>query len=87
VDVVVNRVEGKLALNLINTAGPHQSEPVLETIPPVGPLSVVVRQASEPARVVLQPRGEPLAFNYDQGRLQFTLPSLEIHDIVMIEPK
>lgn len=87
VDVVVNRVERKLALNLINTAGPHQSEPILETIPPVGPLSVVIRQLDEPARVVLQPRGEPLAFNYDQGRLQFTLPSLEIHDIVMIEPK
>ena len=87
VDVVVNKVDGKLALNLVNTAGPHQSEPILETIPPVGPLSVVVRQTQEPARVVLQPQGETVAFNYHRGRLQFTLPKLGIHDIVMIEPK
>lgn len=87
VDVVVNKVDSKLAINLVNTAGPHQSEPILETIPPVGPLSVVVRLTQEPARVVLQPQGQPIAFNYHRGRLQFTLPKLDIHDIVMIEPK
>ena len=44
VDVVVNRIGGKLAVNLVNTSGPHRTEPIIESISPVGPLRVVIRQ-------------------------------------------
>jgi hypothetical protein len=85
VDVMVNRIGGKLAINLVNTAGPHQTEPILESIPPVGPLSVTIRQPAKPAKVTLQPGGSELAFNYADGAFQVTLPQVEIHSVIVVE--
>ena len=85
VDVVVNRIQGKLAVNLINTAGPHQSEPILESVPPLGPLTVTVRQPAAPIRVSLEPGHQALDFEYRNGLIQVRLPRLEVHDIVVIE--
>ena len=85
VDVVVNRLGNKLAVNLVNTAGPHQTEPILDAIPPVGPLTVTIRQPAKPARVTLEPAGKALAFDYRSGEIQLTLPRLEIHDIIVVE--
>lgn len=85
VDIVVNRIGGKLAINLINTAGPHQTEPILESIPPIGPLTVTIRQPAKPAKVTLEPGGKALAFDYRAGEIQLTLPRLEIHDIIVVE--
>jgi hypothetical protein len=85
VDVVVNRSAGKLAINLVNTAGPHQTEPILDSIAPVGPLAVTIRQSTTPAKVTLQPGGKPLAFNYANGAVHVTVPHLEIHSVVVVE--
>ena len=85
VDVVVNRSGGRLAVNLVNTAGPHDREPILESIPAVGPLAVTIRQPSKPAKVTLHPAGRPLAYEYRAGEIQLTLPRLEIHDIIVVE--
>ncbi len=38
VDVCVARNHGKLLVNLVNTAGPHRTKSILESIPAVGPL-------------------------------------------------
>ncbi len=85
VDVVVNRLGGKLAVNLVNTAGPHQTEPILDSIPPVGPLDITIRTPKEPARVTLEPGGQPLPFQYRDGEIQLTLPRLEIHSIIVVD--
>jgi hypothetical protein len=85
VDVVVNRLGGKLAVNLVNTAGPHQTEPILDSIPPVGPLQITIRTPKEPARVTLEPGSQPLPFQYREGEVQLTLPQLEIHSIIVID--
>ena len=85
VDVVVNRIGGKLAVNLVNTAGPHWSEPILESIPTVGPLEVRIRQSSAPVRVTREPGGEPLPFLFQDGVVSLTLPQLGIHDILVVQ--
>ncbi len=85
VDVCVTRNHGKLLVNLVNTSGPHRTEPVVETIPAVGPLEVTVRLAKEPAAVTLEPGAKPVDFDFQQGRLRLVVPKLEIHDIVVIE--
>ena len=85
VDVVVNRIEGKLAVNLINTAGPHQTAPIVKSIPAVGPLSMTIRHAAKPSRITLQPGGESLAFDHRNGAIKLTVPRLEIHDVVVVE--
>jgi hypothetical protein len=85
VDVTVNRTSGKLAVNLVNTAGPHQEAGILDSIPPVGPLQIAIRRAERPAKVALEPGTRPLDFDYRDGQVRLTLPKLEIHDIITVE--
>jgi hypothetical protein len=85
VDVTVNRINGKLAVNLVNTAGPHRTEPIMDSIPAVGPVTVTIRQSTKPAKVTVEPGARPLAFVYRSGEIQLTLPRLEIHDIIVVE--
>ena len=87
VDVVVNRLGGRLAVNLVNTAGPHADPrtPVFDAIPPVGPLQISIRTQHRPMRVSLEPGGQVLAFEYSKGRTRLTLPSLAIHAVIVVE--
>ena len=50
VDITLNRVQGKLAVNLVNTSGPHwdREKSLVESIAPVGPLEVTIRSESKP---------------------------------------
>jgi len=85
VDVCVARNHGKLLVNLVNTAGPHRTQPILEAIPPVGPLTVSIRLAAPPAKVRLEPAGQTLAVEYRDGRAKVSVPQVTIHEIVVVE--
>ena len=85
VDVCVARNRGKLLVNLVNTAGPHRTQSIVESIPPIGPLNVTIRQPAKPARVTLEPAGKSLPFEYHNGRLRLTVPQVAIHEIVVVE--
>jgi lysophospholipase L1-like esterase len=85
VDVIVNRVAGKLAVNLVNTAGPHQREPILDSIPPIGPLDVTIRQAARPTEILLEPAGTPLHFEYHDGEIYLIVPRVDIHEVIVVE--
>lgn len=87
VDVAVQRIGGRLAVNLLNTAGPHADtrSPLHDSIPPVGPLEVAVRTQKRPERVIVEPGGEPIAFEHRDGVARLTLPRLEIHCVIVIE--
>jgi hypothetical protein len=87
VDVVVNRVAGKLAVNLVNTAGPHADDKVriFDDIPQVGPLTVTIRTPKKPNQVTLQPANRVLNYNYSAGKITLTLGHLAIHDIIVVE--
>ena len=85
VDVSVARNHGKLLVNLVNTAGPHRTEPILDSIPSVGPLKVAIRQTVKPAKVTLQPAGTPLTFDYRDGVARVTVPRVDIHEALVIE--
>ncbi len=87
IDVCVARNHGKLLVNLVNTTGPHNTQSILETIPPVGPLNVTIRVAKKPAKVTLEPAGQPLSFTYSDGKIQLTVPRVAIHDIIVVEPR
>lgn len=85
VDVVVNRIDGKLAVNLVNTAGPHRTEPILDVIPPIGPLDVTIRQAAKPTKVSLEPAGIALPFEHRDGEIHVAIPRVDIHEVVVVE--
>ena len=86
VDVCVARNHGKLLVNLVNTAGPHKTQSILETIPPIGPLDITIRLPRKPAAVTLEPGARPLAFDYRDSQLRLTLPKIEIHEIIAVQP-
>jgi hypothetical protein len=87
VDVTVNRIGGKLAVNLVNTAGQHNSRSVavFDEIPPIGPLEITLRLPDRPERITLQPDGRDMPFDYYAGQARLVLPRLEIHSILVVE--
>ncbi|MFC1607478.1 hypothetical protein ACFL47_05860 [Candidatus Latescibacterota bacterium] len=87
VDVSVNRLKGKLMINLVNTGGDHGNERVktFDSIPPIGPLNITVRTGKKPESVQREPGGEKLDFMYHDGVVSLTYPRLEIHDILVVE--
>lgn len=87
VDVCVARNQDRLLVNLVNTAGPHRTQSIVESIPALGPLSVTIRHDREPAGVSLQPAGQQLDFEYRDGRISVTIPRVAIHEVVVVEPK
>jgi hypothetical protein len=86
-EVVINRVGGKLAINLINLSGPHEDRQALvfDEIPPVGPLEIRIRQAVRPSKILLEPEHQALEFQYGDGMISLILPQLKIHSILMVE--
>jgi hypothetical protein len=87
VDVTVNRKDGKLTVNLVNTAGPHADALIwaFDQIPPVGPLDVTIRHGAKPTRVTLEPAGKELPYAYEDGKVTLAIPRLEIHDVIVVE--
>jgi len=85
VDVALMRNHGKLLVNLVNTSGPHQTEPIQETIQPVGPLTVTIRQPTKPAKITLEPGCQPLAFEYCDGEVRLTVQQVDIHRVIVVE--
>jgi len=87
VDVVVNRINGKLAVNLVNTAGAHFSPDIYtyDEIPPLGPLAVTIRAEKRPKRVTWQPDGAELDFTFGKGEIRLTLNRLDIHGVILVE--
>ena len=74
-----------MLVHLVNTAGPHQTEPVVDAIPLVGPLTVTIRQSVRPSKITLEPVGKSLPFEFQNGLVRLTVPHLEIHDIIVLD--
>ena len=87
VDVSVNRLKGKLMINLVNTSGRHwdSKKPLFDTIAPVGPFEITIRAATKPAKITWQPGGQPLAFDYGDGAIRLTVPGVDIHGIIVVD--
>lgn len=85
VDVCLMRKNGRLLVNLVNTSGPHQSEPIQETIQPVGPLAVTLRLEKKPVKITLEPGAQALPFEYRDGTARLAVPSLDIHRVIVVE--
>jgi hypothetical protein len=84
-DVVVNRPKpGGLAIHLVNTSGPHRTEPIIEQIDPVGPVTLEILAPSAPKALTLEPGGRPLKFESRDGRVRVEVPRVDIHEIVWL---
>ena len=87
VEVMANRINGKIAINLTNVAGPHADANVYtyDEIPALGPISVALRVDKAPKKATLQPSGKTLPVGYENGLAVVTVPRLEIHEVVVFD--
>jgi hypothetical protein len=85
VEITVAKNHGKLLVNLVNVSGPHQTEPVTDSIAPIGPVKLTIRMASRPSAITIEPAGTPLPFAFAAGEVSLTVPRVEVHEIVVIE--
>jgi hypothetical protein len=86
VDVSVNRLKDTLTVHLVNTAGAHwdRDHPLFESIEPVGPLEVTIRQQDKPSRVTLEPGRKAVEFEYRNSEIHVTVPRLKIHSVIAV---
>ena len=52
---------------------------------PLYDVKASVRSEKQPSRVLLAPQNEPIPFTYANGRVDFTVPKVLIHQMVSIE--
>lgn len=85
--VTVNDLKGKLAINLINAGGNHNSDKVYtyDELPPLTDLNLKIRLPKKPLRIVQQPENKPLPFVYSNGIASVRVPKVAVHSIVWVE--
>lgn len=86
VHVIPAEKEGRMLIQLVNTSGDHANRHVkgIDEIPALRGLKVAVRMKEKPKKVMLQPEGKSLKFNFTGDNISFVVPELKIHDIVEI---
>lgn len=87
VETVLRKKDGKLLVNLINTAASHADPTVFDfdEIPPVGPVTVKIRADKKPSKITLMPVNKELEFAYENGVAEVTVEKIEIYDIIVVE--
>lgn len=87
VDVSTRRLNGQLAIHLVNTSGPHANAPDggIESIAPIGPLAVAIRLPRAPKSIVQQPEGTPLAVTWADGRACVAVQRLSVYSILTVD--
>ncbi len=86
VHVAVNRLRGKMYVNLINVAGEHTNPNAIgyDEIPVLNNLAVSIHTEKKPAKIVLQPDHQELRFDYRDGVSTVIIPELDIHSILEV---
>jgi hypothetical protein len=88
VHVAVNQLNNKMYVNLVNIAGEHSNPSAVayDEIPALKDLKVSIKTIKRPARIVLQPEGKDLKFDYQNGVSKVVVSNLPIHSILEIIP-
>jgi hypothetical protein len=86
VHVAVNRLNGRLYVNLINVAGEHTSQQAIgyDEVPPLQNLRVVIRTSGKPSRIILQPGGSELPFTWSDGLCELLISELKIQNVLEV---
>jgi hypothetical protein len=62
-----------------------QKTEVIEDTVPLYNVKCAIRCDNKPSKVQLVPSGEELDFEYNNGKVQFTVPKVDIHQMVAVE--
>ncbi len=86
VHVTINNLNGKMYLNLVNVAGEHTNQTALgyDEIPLLKDLTVQIKTVKKPVRILLQPEGQELNIDFQNGVSEIILPELHIHSVLEV---
>ena len=80
-----NEKRNILHLLFAHTTARGTKTEIIEDTVPLFNVECTVKTGSKPSRVYLAPSGESLDFEYEEGILRFTVPEVNIHQMVAIE--
>ncbi len=86
VHLAVNQINNKMLISLLNIAGEHTNSKATgyDEIPGLKDLTVNIRTAVKPARIVLQPEGKSLEIDFQNGVSKVIVPELAIYSILEV---
>jgi len=84
--VTINQLNGKMFVNLVNIAGEHTNQTAIgyDEIPLLKDLTVSIRTAKKPAKIVLQPEDKALKFDFQNGVSKVIVSELVIHSVLEV---
>ncbi|MCK9253880.1 MAG: hypothetical protein M0P55_14095 [Clostridiales bacterium] len=88
VPIALRARHGQLLVHLVNLGSDHPQSPrspLVEHVPPAGPVSLDIPMTAKPRLVRLMPAAEPVNWTYSDGRLRLCLDQVGIHDILVID--
>ncbi len=87
IEVALMEKNGALMINLLNTAGAHNSEGVrsYSEIPALGPVRIKLHTDKKPKKVYAEPEHKRLRASYKNGVAELTLDRLDIHTVITVE--
>jgi hypothetical protein len=87
IEIALRRKDGKLGLHLLNaTAMPVANDyGVPDFIPAIGPVEIRLHTPKAPAKVTLEPGGQPLTGRYANGVWKGSVGQLDIYRIAVFE--
>ncbi|MBQ8027721.1 MAG: beta-galactosidase, partial [Clostridia bacterium] len=74
-----------LHLLFAHTTVRGENTEVIEDTVPLYNVKCSIKTDSKPSNITLVPSGEKIDFNYSCGRAEFTVPKVDIHQMVSIE--
>jgi hypothetical protein len=87
-EVVTRTHHGRIAINLVNRGAGETLNPrrvQFDEVDPIEHVSITVRHDARPRSVTLEPSADPVQWTWADGVLSIMVPSVRIHDIVVIE--
>ncbi len=74
-----------LHLLFAHTTVRGENTEVIEDTVPLYNVECSVKKENKPSKVILQPQGKEISFNYENGNVKFVVPEVDIHQLAVIE--
>ena len=74
-----------LHLLFAHTTVRGENTEVIEDTVPLYNVECSVKKENKPSKVILQPQGKEISFNYENGNVKFVVPEVDIHQLTVIE--
>ena len=85
-EIIVLNKDHKIMVQLVNAGGSHAdaSSATEDYIPPVLDANLSIKLVEKPKKILLQPEGKELSFQYQNGRAYVRVDRVDIHHILEI---